>query len=105
MTGILAARANEARRAREALIGIRRPPLPKLERMWVDAGPIDPWPTVDQTLEGAYRWLEIRWSPSRTPPSVALTSPARVARNEVRSRPCQTKCREAGKRLPRELRF
>ncbi|MBJ7402415.1 MAG: hypothetical protein JHD07_03605 [Bradyrhizobium sp.] len=64
MTSILAAQSAEARAKGEALIRTADKLLCESwnERMWADGGPIDPSPSVDQAINGAYAWLEIECS-------------------------------------------
>jgi hypothetical protein len=76
MTGILATRADEARRAGEALIREADDPACQSwnERMWADGGPIDPCPTIDQAINGGYTCIHLmRASADRWPDHVRLS--------------------------------
>jgi hypothetical protein len=76
------------------------------ERLWADGGPVDPSPTVDQAINGGYRWLEIRCSRCRTPRSVDLAGLRHVETtcvHDLAGRLRCAKCREAGKRPAVEL--
>ena len=108
MTGILSARADEARRAGKALIREADDLLCQSwnERMWADGGPIDPSPTVDQAINGGCPWLEIRCSRCRTPRSVDLAGLRHAETtcvHDLAGRLRCAKCREAGKRPAAEL--
>lgn len=61
MTTTLAAQSAEARAKGEALIRTADKLLCEScnERMWADGGPIDPSPTIDQSINGSYSWLQI----------------------------------------------
>lgn len=70
MTTILAAQTAEARAKGEALIRTADKLLAESwnERMWADGEPIDPSPTVDQAINGGYRWLQIECSRCKAGP-------------------------------------
>lgn len=76
MTTILATQSAEARAKGEALIRTADWLLCESwnERMWADGGPIDPSPTVDQAINGAYAWLEIECSRCKTKRDVELAA-------------------------------
>ncbi len=78
ITGILAARADEARRAGEALIREADNLACQCwnERMWSNGGPVNPSPTIDQAINGGFPWLEIRCSGCKTPRYVHLCAQA-----------------------------
>jgi hypothetical protein len=64
LTKIFAERSAEKRREGEALIREADDLASQSwnEKMWSDGGPVDPSPTVDQAINGGYRWLEIECS-------------------------------------------
>lgn len=74
MTSILAAQSAEARAKGEALIKQANRLLCESwnERMWADGGPIDPSPTVDQAINGGYRWIDIDLAVLPTRPSSTI---------------------------------
>jgi hypothetical protein len=103
MTGILAAQAAELRAKGEALIR----QADKLaseswnEKMWSDGEPIDPSPTVDQAVNGGFRFLEIECSRCKTPNAVdlaALSHPSTTFVHDLASRLRCQKCARAGRR-------
>jgi hypothetical protein len=79
MTGILAKRPDEKRRAGEALIREADNLACQSwnERMRSDGGPEQPSPTIGQAIIGGYPWLEVKYSRCRTPRSIDLTIMAR----------------------------
>jgi hypothetical protein len=103
-----AARGRNARRRRSDDPRSGRPALPELERTHVGR-----WrarrssPTVDQSINGGYPWLEIACSRCRTPRTVDLASLPHVPTtfvHDLAGRLRCEKCRNAGKRPPAELR-
>lgn len=103
MTTILAAQSAEARAKGEALIQTADKLLCESwnERMWADGGPIDPSPTIDQSLNGGYSWIEIECSRCRTKRDVdmaALRHPPTTFVHELAGRLRCSKCAKAGRR-------
>lgn len=103
MTGILAARAAEARAKGEALIRQADKLLCESfnERLWADGGPIDPSPTVDQAINGGHPWLEIECSRCRTKRDVdlaALRHPPTTFVHDLAGRLRCSKCAKANRR-------
>ena len=108
MTTILAAQAAEARTKGEALIRTADKLLCESwnERMWADGGPIDPSPTIDQSLNGGYSWIEIECSRCRTKRDVdmaALRHPPTTFVHDLAGRLRCSKCAKAGRRPPATL--
>jgi hypothetical protein len=58
------------------------------ERMWADREPIDPSPTIDRAINGAYPWLEIECSRCKTGARCRPRGPASSA-DAVRPPPGQ----------------
>jgi hypothetical protein len=103
MTTILASKSAEARAEGEALIRTADRLLCESwnERMWADGEPIDPSPTIDQAVNGAYPWLEIECSRCRTKRDVdlaALRRPSTTFVHDLAGRLRCSKCAGAGKR-------
>lgn len=103
MTMILAAQSAEARTKGEALIRQADKLLCQSwnERMWADGGPIDPSPTVDQAINGAYAWLEIECSRCKTKRDVdlaALRHPPTTFIHDLEGRLRCSKCAKANRR-------
>lgn len=67
MAKILGERADDKRRAGEAMIREADDLLCQSwnEKMWSDGGPIDPSPTIDQAINGGYPWLETNAAAAR----------------------------------------
>src|ERR1700694_807585 len=108
MTRILADRANEKRAAGEALIREADDSACQSwnERMWVDGGPSDPSPTIDQAINGGYAWLEIACSRCKTPRNVDLCALPHVPStcvHDLAGRLRCVKCGKVGKRPPAAL--
>lgn len=108
MTNILATQSTEARAKGEALIRT----ADKLsaeswnERMWADGEPIDPSPTIDQTINGGYPWLQIECSRCKTKREVdlaALRHPPTTFVHDLASRLRCSKCARANRRPPATL--
>jgi hypothetical protein len=71
------------------------------ERMWSVGEPIDPSPTIDQTINGGYPWLQIECSRCKTPRDVdlaALRHAASTCVHDLATRLRCQKCAGAGKR-------
>jgi hypothetical protein len=71
------------------------------ERMWSDGEPIDPSPTIDQAINGAFAWLEIQCSRCKTPSDVdlaAMKHPPTTFVHDLASRLRCRKCAKAGRR-------
>lgn len=103
MTAILAAQSAEARAKGETLIKQADRLLCESwnERMWADGGPIDPSPTVDQAINGAYAWLEIECSRCKTRRKVDLATlrhPPTAFVHDLASRLRCSKCTKANRR-------
>lgn len=103
MTTILAAQAAEARAKGEALIKQADRLLCESwnERMWADGGPIDPSPTVDQSINGGHPWLEIECSRCKTRRDVDLATlrhPPTTFVHDLASRLRCSKCAKANRR-------
>lgn len=103
MTTILAAQAVEARQKGETLIKQADRLLCESwnERMWADGGPIDPSPTVDQAINGAYAWLEIECSRCKTKRDVdlaALRHPPTTFVHDLVGRLRCSKCAKSNRR-------
>jgi hypothetical protein len=96
MTGILAKRADEKRRAGEALIREADNLACQSwnERMWSDGGPAQPSPTIGQAINGGYPWLEVKCSRCRTPRSIDLTILARPPETPVHVLEGRLDCRK-----------
>ncbi|PSO21497.1 hypothetical protein [Bradyrhizobium sp. MOS003] len=108
MTTILAAQSGEARAKGEALIRQADKLLCESvnERLWLDGGPIDPFPTIDQAINGGYSWLQIECSRCRTKRDVdmaALRHPPTTFVHDLASRLRCSKCAKAGRRPPATL--
>jgi hypothetical protein len=76
MACILAERAEEKRRAGEALIQEADILACQSwnEKMWSDGGPAQPSPNIGQAINGGFRWLEVKCSRCRTTSSIDLTA-------------------------------
>jgi hypothetical protein len=103
MTMILSAQAAEARAKGEALIKQADRLLCESwnERMWADGGPVDPSPTIDQAVNGAYPWIEIECSRCKTKRDVdlaALRHPPTTFVHDLASRLRCSKCAAANRR-------
>ncbi|WP_038965570.1 hypothetical protein [Bradyrhizobium diazoefficiens] len=103
MTTILAAQSAEARAKGEALLRTADKLLCESwnERMWADGGPIDPSPTIDQTINGGYVWLEIECSRCMTRREVDLATlrhPPTTFVHDLASRLRCSKCSKANRR-------
>jgi phage FluMu protein Com len=103
MTTVLARRSAELRTEGEALIRQADKLLCESwnERMWADGGPIDPSPTIDQTIVSGYPWLEIECPRCKTRRDVdlaALRHPPTTAVHDLASRLRCSKCAKAGRR-------
>jgi phage FluMu protein Com len=103
MTSILAAQSAEARAKGEALIRTADKLLCESwnERMWADGGPIDPSPSVDQAINGAYAWLEIECSRCKTCREVDLATlrhPPTTFVHDLASRLRCSKCAKTNRR-------
>lgn len=103
MTTILAAQSAEARTKGEALIKQADRLLCESwnERMWADGGPIDPSPSVDQAINGAYARLEIECSRCKARRDVDLTTlrhPPTTFVHDLASRLRCSKCAKANRR-------
>src|SRR5260370_7551481 len=74
MTGILAAQSAEMRAKAETMLQQADRLLCESwnERMWSDGEPIDPSPTIDQSVNGGFPWLEIRCERCKTPSHLHL---------------------------------
>jgi hypothetical protein len=96
MTGILAKRADEKRRAGVALLREADNLACQSwnERMWSDGGPAQPSPTVGQAINGGYPWLEVKCSRCRTPKSIDLTIMARPPETPVHVLEGRLDCRK-----------
>jgi hypothetical protein len=86
MTRIFAERSAEKRREGETLIREADNLACQSwnEKMWSDGGPIDPSPTIDQTINGGFPWLEIKCSRCLTPRDVDLAALRHVPTTCVR---------------------
>ncbi|MET4524049.1 hypothetical protein [Bradyrhizobium sp. JR18.2] len=103
MTTILAAQAAEARAKGEALIRTADKLLCESwnEQMWVDGGPINPSPAIDQAVNGGYPWLEIECSRCKSKRDVdlaALRHPPTTFVHDLASRLRCSKCAKANRR-------
>ncbi|MCK1497809.1 MULTISPECIES: zinc-ribbon domain-containing protein [unclassified Bradyrhizobium] len=103
MTTLLTAQSADARAKGEALIRTADKLLCESwnERMWADGGPIDPSPTIDQSLNGGYSWIEIECPRCRTKRDVdmaALRHPPSTFVHDLGSRLRCSKCAKAGRR-------
>ena len=103
MTTVLAWRADELRAKAEALLRQADRLFCESwnERMWADGEPIDPSPTIDQSLNGGYPWLEIECSRCKTRRDVdlaALAHPPTTFVHDLASRLRCSKCAKAGRR-------
>ncbi|MCW1991850.1 phage FluMu protein Com [Bradyrhizobium japonicum] len=103
MTAILETQSAEARAKGEALIRHADKLLCESwnEKMWADGGPVDPSPTIDQTVNGGYFWLEIECSRCKTKRDVdlaALSHPPTTLVQDLASRLRCSKCAKAGRR-------
>jgi hypothetical protein len=108
MTHIFAERSAEKRREGEALI--READNLACQnwnkRMWSNGGPIDPSPTVDQSINGGYPWPEIACSRCKAKRDVDLAALPHVSTtfvHDLASRLGGQKCKSAGKRPPATL--
>jgi hypothetical protein len=103
MTNIFAERSAEKRREGEALIKEADDLACQSwnEKMWSDGGPVDPSPTVDQAINGGFRWLEIECSRCKAKRDVDLCAlrhvPTTLVHDLAGRLACQ-KCKQAGKR-------
>ena len=103
MTTILAAQSAEARAKGDTLIRQADKLLSESwnERMWANGEPIDPSPTIDQAINGGYRWLEIECSRCKTPSDVdlaVLPHPPTTFVHDLAGRLRCSKCAKAGRR-------
>lgn len=99
MTTVLARRSEEFRAEGEALI--RKADALACEswneKMWVDGGPIDPSPTVDQALNGGHPWLEIECSRCKTKREVDLATLRHVSTTFIHDLIGRLRCRKCAK--------
>src|ERR1700726_3485451 len=74
MTRILAAQSAELRAKAETMLQQADRLLRESwnERMWSDGEPIDPSPTIDQTVNGGFPWLEVQCGRGQCPGQVDL---------------------------------
>ncbi|OSJ18115.1 hypothetical protein BST63_06600 [Bradyrhizobium canariense] len=103
MTTILTAQSVEARAKGEALIQTADKLLAESwnERMWSDGEPIEPSPTIDQAINGSYRWLQIECSRCKAARDVDLATlihPSTTFVHDLASRLRCRECAKAGKR-------
>lgn len=103
MTTILAVQSAEARAKGDALIRTADRLLCESwnERMWADGEPVDPSPTIDQTVNGGYPWLQIECPRCRAARDVDLAGvflPATTFVHDLASRLRCSKCAKAGRR-------
>jgi hypothetical protein len=103
MTNILAAQSAEVRAKAETLLQQADRLLCESwnEKMWADAGPIDPSPTVDQSINGGYSWLQIQCSRCKKDRDVdlaALKHPSTTFVHDLASRLRCRKCAKVGRR-------
>ncbi|MEY9495848.1 hypothetical protein ABIF33_004868 [Bradyrhizobium elkanii] len=68
------------------------------EKMWADGGPVDPSPSIDQTINASYPWLEIQCSRCKTPRAVNLAAPASLSDDHLAGRFRCVKWSKTGKR-------
>ncbi|MCP1762390.1 phage FluMu protein Com [Bradyrhizobium japonicum] len=102
MTGIHAARSAEVRAKAETLLQQADRLLCESwnERMWVDGGPIDPSPAIDQAVNGGYPWLEIECSRCKMMRDVdmaALRHPPTTFVHDLAGRLRCSKCAKANR--------
>ncbi len=74
--------------------------------MWADGGPVDPSPSIGQTINASYTWLEIQCSWCKTPRAVNLAALRHLATTHVHDlagRLRCVKCSNTGKRPAAEL--
>jgi hypothetical protein len=69
------------------------------ERMWSDGEPIDPSPTIDQTINAGFPWLEIRCARCKTPSDIdaAMKHVPATFVHDLASRLRCRKCATAGR--------
>jgi hypothetical protein len=103
MANLLAAQSAEMRAKGEALTQQADKLLCESwnERMWSDGEPIDPWPTIDQAVNGGFPWLEIQCARCKTPSDVdlaAMKHPPTTFVHDLASQLRCRKCTKAGRR-------
>jgi phage FluMu protein Com len=103
MTNILATQSAEMRSKAEEMLQQADKLLCESwnERMWSAGEPIDPSPTIDQTINGSFPWLEIQCARCKTPSDVDLASmrhPPTTFVHDLASRLRCRKCAKAGRR-------
>jgi len=100
MTSILAAQSEEMRSKGNALIQQADRLLCESwnERMWADGEPIVPSPTIEQAINGSFRWLEVECSRCRTPNDVDLADLSGPPTTFIHELAVRLRCRKCAKR-------
>lgn len=108
MTTVLARQADDLRAKGEALIRQADKLLSESwnEKMWADGGPVDPSPTIDQSINGGYTWLQIECSRCKAARDVDLADLPHATTTFVHDLAGRLRCRKcakAGRRLAAAL--